>query len=59
MQKKYIHKTPLSPDTITLIYQDAEGNLHEQPLLDINEAGTLVDPENGEAMHVIGAYITH
>ncbi|ERI36497.1 hypothetical protein M707_16510 [Arthrobacter sp. AK-YN10] len=31
---------------VTLVYRDAAGRTHEQPLADIGSAGTLIDPDN-------------
>lgn len=40
-----IQSIPL--DQITLVYSDEAGEQHTQPLPDIIEAGTLIDPESG------------
>ena len=37
-----------------LVYVDVEGQKHFQHWSDLTEAGTLIDPENGEDMDVIG-----
>lgn len=42
---------------VTLIYLDEAGNEHAQPLGDLAQAGTLVDPESGEDMILIGARV--
>lgn len=39
---------------ILLVYRDEAGDLHEQPIGDINEAGTLIDPESGDDMELVG-----
>jgi hypothetical protein len=44
-------------DQITLMYRDAEGNQHEQPLQDITTAGTLIDPENGDDLDLERAIV--
>lgn len=37
-----------------LVYRDSEGNLHEQPWQDVVEVGTLIDPETGDDMEIVG-----
>lgn len=44
-------------DRITLVYRDAAGNEHTQPLADITEVGTLIDPEDGSDMELVDARI--
>ena len=39
---------------VVLLYEDNEGNLYEQPLTDLVEVGTLIDPESGEDLQVVG-----
>lgn len=39
---------------ITLIYTDDSGERHEQPLSDVPEVGTLIDPENGDDLELVG-----
>ena len=37
-----------------LVYIDVEGQMHFQHWSSLSEIGTLIDPENGEDMDVIG-----
>lgn len=37
-----------------LVYVDGEGNRHYQPVSDVPDAGTLIDPETGDDMELIG-----
>lgn len=39
---------------ITLIYVSESGEEYTQPLADITDAGTLIDPETGDDMVLIG-----
>lgn len=39
---------------VTLIYSDKDGALYEQPLDDITQSGTLIDPENGDDLDLLG-----
>lgn len=39
---------------IILIYLDAAEQTHTQPLCDIVEVGTLIDPETGDDMELVG-----
>lgn len=42
---------------VTLVYIDDSGNEHEQPLEDLQECGTLVDPESGDDMTLLGVRV--
>ena len=37
-----------------LVYEDQEGNHHYQSWQDVVEVGTLIDPEDGDDMQIIG-----
>lgn len=37
-----------------LVYVDAHGDNHFQPWQDLEESGTLIDPESGEDMEMVG-----
>lgn len=39
---------------MSLIYRDEKGNLHAQPWGDIVQAGTLIDPDTGDDMEIVG-----
>lgn len=41
-------------DKVVLVYHDEQGDLHEQPLSDVVEVGTLIDPETGDNMPLVG-----
>jgi hypothetical protein len=41
---------------VTLLYKDKMDNLYEQPASDLVECGTLIDPEDGEDLMLIGIY---
>lgn len=42
-----------APENAFAIYIDSEGNEHDQPISDITEVGTLIDPETGEDMEIV------
>lgn len=44
-------------DNLFLVYKSAAGETHEQPAADLTEAGTLIDPEDGTDMELIGFYV--
>ena len=44
----------ISPDTIFLIYRDSNDEEHSQPVNNLNESGTLVNPETGDDMVIVG-----
>lgn len=37
---------------VTVVYEDAEGNYHRQPVSDISDVGTLIDPDTGDDMEM-------
>ena len=39
---------------LVLIYRDEAGNLHEQRAEDLPNCGTLIDPDNGDDMELVG-----
>lgn len=43
-----------SLDAIELIYTDAAGQRHTQPLADVTTAGTLIDADTGDDMELTG-----
>ena len=49
--------TMVSPALVTLVYRDSEGNEHMQPVTDLVDVGTLIDPETGDDMEVYGVLI--
>ena len=44
-----IYTTPL-----WLVYEDETGTKHYQPYADVTSAGTLIDPETGDDMPIVG-----
>lgn len=42
---------------ITLVYRDSTGEEHTQPLADITEVGTLIDPHTGDDMDLVDARV--
>lgn len=40
--------------TLLLVYIDLSGEQHEQPLSDLTDVGTLIDPDTGDDMALIG-----
>lgn len=52
-------QNPYSPlSEIALAYVDASGKIYEQPLADIQESGTLIDPESGDDLELTGWRLT-
>jgi hypothetical protein len=41
-------------DEMYLVYQDEENNRHYQHWADLQESGTLIDPETGDDMELVG-----
>lgn len=41
-------------ENMWLVYIDQEGNRHLQLWEDLTEAGTLIDPETGDDMEILG-----
>ncbi|MFA5712333.1 hypothetical protein [Mycolicibacterium sp.] len=37
-----------------LIYRDSSGGFHSQPWADLTGAGTLIDPDTGDDMEMVG-----
>ena len=37
-----------------LVYQGENGEIYTQPWQDLTEAGTLIDPETGDDLEIIG-----
>lgn len=50
-------ETTVRAEKATLIYEDSEGRSYEQPLSDITEAGTLINPETGDDLEVVAARV--
>lgn len=41
------------PEDVFAIYVDSEGNEHDQPVSDMTEVGTLIDPDTGDDMGIV------
>lgn len=41
-------------DTLILVYRGEDGTLHTQAAEDLVESGTLIDPDTGDDMDLIG-----
>lgn len=48
---------PVELSRVTLVYQDAAGVIHEQPVADITSAGTLIDPDTGEDLELVSVRV--
>lgn len=44
---------------LILIYEDTNGTKYEQPAIDLTDIGTLIDPETGEDLELIGYRLTN
>ena len=49
-------KTPLNKDldSMHIVYTDEQKRLYEQPLSDLPDVGTLIDPDTGDDMEIVG-----
>lgn len=45
-------------DSISVVYQDARGIKHVQPVSDIFYVGTLIDPDTGEDLDAVNLIVT-
>lgn len=50
----YTHKIRKDLDSMHIVYTDSEKRLYEQPLSDLPDSGTLIDPDTGDDMEIIG-----
>lgn len=50
----YTHKIRKDLDSMFIVYTDSEKRLYEQPLSDLPDSGTLIDPDTGDDMEIIG-----
>lgn len=49
----------VNAEKVFVIYgPDSQGEFHEQPLSDIVQSGTLIDPETGDDLEVSHAVVT-
>lgn len=49
-------KTSLNKDldSMHIVYTDEQKRLYEQPLSDLPDVGTLIDPDTGDDMTIVG-----
>lgn len=45
------------PEKVVLVYRDSSGTQHRQMAADVVEVGTLIDPETGDDMEIIGVEV--
>lgn len=50
----YTPKIRKDLDSMFIVYTDSEKRLYEQPLRDLPDSGTLIDPDTGDDMEIIG-----
>lgn len=50
----YAPKIHKDLDSMHIIYTDEQKRLYEQPLSDLPDVGTLIDPDTGDDMEIIG-----
>lgn len=50
----YAPKIHKNLDSMHIVYTDSEKRLYEQPLSDLPDSGTLIDPDTGDDMEIIG-----
>lgn len=50
--------TAFAPENLLAVYHDAAGQEHTQPVSDITEAGTLIDPDTGDDMQIAEVRVT-
>ena len=41
-------------DSMHIVYTDEKGHLYDQPLSDLPDVGTLIDPNTGDDMEIVG-----
>ena len=44
----------INTSSMWLVYADSEGGHHYQPWQDLEESGTLINPETGDDMEMVG-----
>lgn len=50
----YAPKLNKNLDSMHIVYTDEKGCLYDQPLSDLPDVGTLIDPDTGDDMEIIG-----
>lgn len=50
----YAPKLNKNLDSVHIVYTDENGHLYDQPLSDLPDVGTLIDPDTGDDMEIVG-----
>lgn len=50
----YAPKLNKNLDSVHIVYADEKDHLDDQPLSDLPDAGTLIDPDTGDDMEIVG-----
>lgn len=50
----YAPKLNKNLDSMIIVYTDEKGCLYDQPLSDLTDVGTLIDPDTGDDMEIVG-----
>lgn len=50
----YAPKLNKNLDSMHIVYTDEQKRLYEQPLSDLSDVGTLIDPDTGDDMEIVG-----
>lgn len=50
----YAPKLNKNLDSVHIVYTDEQKRLYEQPLSDLPDSGTLIDPDTGDDMPIVG-----
>lgn len=50
----YVPKIHKNLDSMLIVYTDDQKCLYEQPLSDLPDVGTLIDPDTGDDMEIVG-----
>lgn len=50
----YAPKIRKDLDSMHIVYTDEKGCLYDQPLSDLPDVGTLIDPDSGDDMAIVG-----
>ena len=50
----YAPKLHKSLDSMHIVYTDEKGHLYDQSLSDLPDVGTLIDPDTGDDMEIVG-----
>ena len=50
----YAPKLNKNLDSVHIVYTDEKSHLYDQPLSDLPDSGTLIDPDTGDDMEIVG-----